>query len=269
MANISSNEIYVSDAFSGWPGFSKSRTVALHEALHAIESRDFGPHPFTTGISGKNLRDVLEQYVVMSTEFPFIQARAIGNAYFHRNDPEAYVPLPVQLTSVVGSFLVFDEFGAHAKVREGGNAALPQILNTQGFHSNLLRADCSAILGEEIGCNASAVTRAYLDQLAADLGATDHIIRIAAMIAFEQHAGSMIDALWQSVAVFYNGNRSNLGYFHTHVGGDDPAEAYHQQMTARLIELCVPAGREEQFLDAFRQCYALNWNWCEEIKGGL
>lgn len=55
------------------------------------------------------------------------------------------------------------------------------------------------------------------------------------MVAFETHAGQMIDALWKSISDLCHLDRDSLSYFRTHVGGADPAEPYHIKMTAESI----------------------------------
>jgi hypothetical protein len=59
--------------------------------------------------------------------------------------------------------------------------------------------------------------------------------------------------------------KRRLVYFATHVGGDDPAEQYHVEMTARMIREVVPHGDRERFLDAFRTAYARNVEWCASL----
>jgi hypothetical protein len=109
------------------------------------------------------------------------------------------------------------------------------------------------------------VTAKYLVRLLDDLADLDPVKRCAAMVAFERHAGTMIEALWESLAKLFPVSKDALVYFKVHVGGDDPAEPYHVAMTARMIERLVPAQRAEEFVQAFRDAYDLNYSWCRAI----
>lgn len=107
----------------------------------------------------------------------------------------------------------------------------------------------------------------YLKQLSADLSSSDHVHRCAAMVAFEMHAESMISALWGSLSEIVNLPKNELVYFKVHVGGDDPAEEYHKQMTQKMIARLVPAAREQDYCQSFESCYKLHTDWCQAIKG--
>ncbi len=49
------------------------------------------------------------------------------------------------------------------------------------------------------------------------------------------------------------------------MGGDDPAEPYHVQMTSRMIAKVVSEAQIADFLKAFEAAYALNYSWCQKI----
>ncbi len=103
-------------------------------------------------------------------------------------------------TFVVGAFLSFDETGGNYGLRTQGVSFLPQLLETQThFHASLLKKDTQILFGKESTPNFDEATKKYLKQLLADLGAKDPVRRCAAMVAFEMHAGQMIQALWDSV----------------------------------------------------------------------
>lgn len=55
-------------------------------------------------------------------------------------------------------------------------------------------------------------------------------------------------------------------YFRTHVGGSDPAEPYHIEMTERLVGDVVSHEYRDNFINEFINGYALNYNWCNSIK---
>jgi hypothetical protein len=85
------------------------------------------------------------------------------------------------------------------------------------------------------------------------------------MLGFEMHANDMITALWESISTRYQVNKNKLAYFHTHVGGDDPAEAYHVLMTSELIKKLVPEDRNQEFIDMTIEAYQLNYDWCQAL----
>jgi len=109
-------------------------------------------------------------------------------------------------------------------------------------------------------------TKEYLKRLEYGLSTFDPVTRVANMVAFEKHAGIMIDSLWNSITSLFSTNKESLSYFYTHVGGDDPAEAYHIQMTKRMIQNTISENDAQRFVDYFSDAYALNYNWCESIK---
>ncbi len=86
------------------------------------------------------------------------------------------------------------------------------------------------------------------------------------MVAFENHADIMIDSFWYSLSSLYNMNKDSLIYFKVHVGGSDPAEPYHIEMTERMVSEIVQDEKRNEFIDEFVNAYALNYNWCESIK---
>ena len=75
----------------------------------------------------------------------------------------------------------------------------------------------------------------------------------------------MIDSLWNYVVQRTGINKDELKYFATHVGGDDPAEAYHVGMTTNMIANLVPTEDQERFVREFLNAYRINIEWCESI----
>ncbi|MEH1883018.1 hypothetical protein, partial [Nostoc sp.] len=68
-----------------------------------------------------------------------------------------------------------------------------------------------------------------------------------------------------SISAIFPLQKDSLFYFRTHVGGTDPAEPYHIQMTSRMIEKIVSENQIGDFLKAFENAYALNYFWCRDI----
>ncbi|SDF67023.1 Uncharacterized conserved protein [Bradyrhizobium brasilense] len=225
----------------------------------------FGPHPFTAEMSEEQVVSLLPEYLAMSQAFPYLQAGSQKNLIFdvmHRNRD---VTRDIELTSVVANFICWDETGGYGRLLQGGKAALPEILATESFHSNLLRKDASRLLGRAIQPNYSATTKRYLHCLYDGLSSKDPLIRCAYMVAFELHAAEMIQALWSTLTRIFAVQAGDLEYFRSHVGGDDPAEKYHGEMTSRLVRELVPVDRRVRFMGEFDQAYRLNVQWCRDL----
>lgn len=224
-------------------------------------------HPFERVQA--DLGEVLGRYATMSQQFPYKQAGAFGRLseyYGLRAEP---IPRDVDLTFAVGSFLVWDEVGGNYRLLHGGLARLPEILDTRGFHASLFLSDAEMLLGRAISPLVDPKTILYMERLEADLGSVDRVTRVATMVAFELHAERMIEALWGSVVRAFPGvEKDSLLYFQAHVGGDDPAEAYHVAMTNRLIALTVLESERDAFLEAFLAAYDRNIAWCSAVAQG-
>lgn len=233
---------------------------------NAIQEK-FLVHPFSHGITISNVESVLLQYLAMSQAFPYIQAGAQKEQIRFAMENNQDMDKRFELTSVVGNFLCWDETGGHAIVRHFGNSGLSKILNTEKtFHANMLREDINTLVGKKAAPNYSKVTVSYLKNLLEGLESLNHIRRCAYMVAFENHAGIMIDSLWHSLSKCYNTPKDNLIYFKVHVGGSDPAEPYHIEMTERMVSEIVESDRIDEFVVEFIDAYALNYNWCSAIK---
>lgn len=235
--------------------------------LEALTEKQFPSHPFSTSVTIKNARSVLKSFAAMSEAFPYCQAGAYKDLILRIIDTNTKVTSDLEKTFVVGAFLSFDETGGNWLLRTKGIVALPELLNTHlNFHASLLKRDAATIFGEELTPDYCEPTKIYLKALLADLGDIDPVRRCAAMVAFEMHAGQMIEALWSSLVVAYPDiDKESLSYFKTHVGGDDPQEVYHKQLTQKLTSSLVPRERREEFLKQFISCYALHAKWCQEI----
>ncbi|WP_342723672.1 GFA family protein [Bradyrhizobium sp. B097] len=235
------------------------------EYLTAQARALFGPHPLAAELSEDQLASLLPEYLAMSQAFPYLQAGSqkdlIFDAIHHNRD----LPRDIELTSVVGNFICWDETGGYGRVLQGGKAALPDILATENVHSNLLRQDASRLLGRATQPNYSATTKRYLHSLFAGLSSKDPVVRCAYMVAFELHAAEMIRSLWTALVKAFDVRFDDLVYFRSHVGGEDPAEKYRGEMTTRLIRELVPAGSNGRFFDEFDRAYRLSLQWCRDL----
>lgn len=243
-----------------------ARSAAILARMNEAVIAQYAPHPFSHGVTRANVKELLGSFLAMSLAFPYLQA---GAHHFLINDRirrKSDVDAPLEATAVVAAFLTWDEFGGHAKILAKGMPGLVEILETHDFHANLLRDDIRALTGVEVAPNFSITTRAYLAALEDGLASIDPVDRIAHMVAFERHAGAMIEALWNSLRALFP-SAGKLPYFETHVGGDDPAEAYHISMTALMIERGVDPGQDDRLVSAFEEAYKLHVDWCAAVKG--
>lgn len=238
------------------------------QQLDAYVSSTYPRHPFEHGIDRRNMEPLLLAYFAMSQAFPHLQSSAQRDGIFEAIANNVDLEPAYEITSVVGNFLSWDETGGHACVLGQGNAGLPEVVRTRSqFHANILRSDLALILGrDDVAPSYGPETRSYLMKLHDGLASPDAVRRCATMVAFELHAARMIDALWGSLSDLTGLPRERLQYFAVHVGGADPAEAYHVEMVSRMIDALVPAEASEHFFACFRKAYDDNVNWCESIK---
>ncbi len=238
----------------------------IHNEISDTLSKKFKVHPFSTEIKLESLEIVIRNYLAMSQAFPYLQAGSQKELIFDCIDRNVDVSEHIETTAVVGNFLCWDETGGHSILLKHGITGLPVILDTnQYFHSNLLKKDICVIFGKEIEPSYSKVTREYLYHLYEGLSSLEPVVRCASMVAFETHAGQMINALWESISALCHLENDSLSYFKTHVGGTDPAEPYHIKMTAGMIEKIVSETQIAAFLKAFEIAYSLNYSWCRSI----
>ena len=245
---------------------SSSTAVCMSEKLKTVVENRFSVHPFSTGITAQNRRPLMRNYLAMSQAFPYLQAGSQKDLIFSIMEKNVDVPEDIEKTSVVGNFLSWDETGGNQLMLTKGIVALPEILKTRHqFHANLLKKDLKLLFQENVQPDYSAVTVTYLKELHKRLSSLDRLIRCSTMIGFEMHAYEMITALWQSISAQFQVGKEHLSYFQTHVGGEDPAEGYHVQMTESLVKDLVLQGDEERFVNEFQDSYALNINWCKAL----
>lgn len=222
-------------------------------------------HPFESIPGEANYKIILANYLAMSQAFPYLQAGSQKDLIFHYMDNNQDLSEDVELTSVVGNFLCWDETGGLHVTLARGMKGISRILETRRFHANLLKKDCSMIFGESLAPDYSVVTKTYLTKLFEGLSSLCSITRVAYMVSFENHANRMIQALWDSISQKFDLDKKRLSYFLTHVGGDDPAEAYHVAMTHELISKIVPVEKADVYHAQFMQAYKLHINWCADI----
>ena len=240
---------------------------AISKMIDDVITKDFCPHPLSYGVTHENVVLVLSQYLAMSQAFPYLQAGAQRLHILDAMERNQDIDIKFEYTAVVGNFLCWDETGGHAIVRHYGNRGLAKILDTrQNFHSNILKDDVKRMVGVELKPMYSVKTASYLKTLLNGLESLNHIRRCAFMVAFENHAGIMIDSLWSSLVKLYKIDKDCLLYFKTHVGGEDPAEPYHIEMTERMVSEIVPDEKCKEFVDEFVNAYSLNYDWCNHIK---
>lgn len=235
------------------------------EKLQETLDQAFPRHPFAPPLSIDQLRALLPRYLAMSQLFPHLQAGAHHRFALRALRSGVGVPHDQEVTGSVGAFLVFDEFGAWGKTRAAGVAALASITNSAGFHANLLKNDLRALTGHEISPEFDGPTNRYLRRLGHGLSSLDPVSRCAMMVSFERHADRMITALWESIAQAFGVEKEKLEYFRTHVGGDDPAEAYHVAMTTQMIAQLVASDEQERFIDELVDAYGRHVEWCAAI----
>jgi hypothetical protein len=227
---------------------------------------DHSHHPYANISPDADYHFIMRNFFAMSQAFPYLQAGAQQPYIFKCMEENADIPVEVEMTSVVGNFLCWDETGGLYPTLAQGLKALPRILETHRFHANILRKDIEFIFGEALKPDYSQLTNHYLRSLFNKLSSFDHIERAANMISFEAHAEHMITALWESLCDRFQLIPKDLGYFNMHVGGDDPAEVYHVQMTQSLLEKLVTTESDELKMgEAIKNAYELNRKWCQDV----
>lgn len=240
-------------------------SVATFVELEGMVSRTFGPHPFTVPFDRERLDLLLPDFLGISHGFRYVMAAAQKDAFFEAMREGSGVSEKIEAMNSVANFLMFDETGGVDLGLNVNKERLPELLNLSRMHSELLRADAEKILGRPIAPHYSRVTQDYINALYRGLGSTDVVVRCAHFVAFELHAGAVLDALWASIARITGLPREELRYFALHVGGDDPAEVYHVQLTQHLIKRVVPASQRERFKAAFIEAYSLHVEWCRAL----
>ena len=143
----------------------------------------------------------------------------------------------IEITTAVSNFLSFDETGNYEKVKKHGDAALIEFTNSDNFHYNILKEDLRLLFKREIAPTVSPELISYFKVLGSGLSSLNDIQRCACLVALEVHSEVMIKSLWGSLLILFpDYSGSNLMYFYLHVGGENPAERYHVEMTENMIQ---------------------------------
>jgi hypothetical protein len=223
-------------------------------------------HPFSEEIKEVHLEPLLANYLAMSMAFPYIQAGSCSDAILACINNNREMPQDFETSSIVASFLVWDELGGWYKTYKKGNAALPSILDGKAVHANFLKGDLEKLFGHYVTMRFDTPTKNYLLELYKALSSSNVATRCAAMVTFEIHAERMINSLWQTVAKIFNVQKDTLQYFSTHVGGDDPAEAHHVAMTQNMLNALISPSMFERFRAESFRLYLMHTQWCSEIS---
>ncbi len=236
-----------------------------YQELDHIVQTKFGSHPFSEIANTEELSRIFPDFIGLSHAFRYILAGAQASTFFEAMDANSEVPEAFERMNAVANMLLWDESGGLDLTLSKGKSALPEILNTQNMHSSLLKVDAEKILGTRVSARYSPITRSMLQGLHTGFSALDPLVRCAYLVAFEFHAGSIIEALWTSIERVSDVPCDELAYFKLHVGGDDPSEAYHIAMTQRLIESIVDVSDQGQFTRAFTEAYQLQVEWAQAL----
>jgi hypothetical protein len=222
-------------------------------------------HPFAEKIDMLHMEPLLANYLAMSMSFPYLQSGSCSDAIISSIKNGREMPAHFEKSSIVGAFLVWDELGGWHKTFKKGHAGLPNILDSKAVHANYLKADLEILFGHKVEMRFDKPTKEYLLEFYQALSSEIPIIRCAAMVTFELHAERMITSLWETVAQSFPVEKHRLKYFDSHVGGDDPAEAYHVQMTKNLVDAVVEPNKIERFKAEALRLYFLHIQWCKNI----
>lgn len=244
------------------------QAAALITELNRRIGERFPEHPFRTRLIRDNFPAIIAEYLAMSIAFPFIQAGAMHATYQAALRAGGDTDKNAEITGAVGAYLVWDEVGGHKLTLEEGNQGLLQLFATRrNYHAHWLRQDIRTILGRDVAPHRGAATARYLDDLLAGLSDPRGNRNVAYMIGFECHAQAMIGALWEGIGAAFGLPRDErLVYFWGHVGGEEPAEAVHVEMTRMMVAELVAPARAEEFIGLCLEGYALNFGWCEAIS---
>lgn len=238
----------------------------LYNDFVSIVSNSLDRHPFSKITSKNQILSLLPHYLAMSLAFPYLQAGSQASIIIETINSNVDIAEHIELTSVVGNFLCWDETGGAFVLEKFGKVGLPKILQTRKWlHANLLRDDIQKLSGNTVTPNFSEPTRSYLLSLMEGLSDKDPVVRTAYMVAFEVHANTMINALWKSICNNFDHRPEDLIYFMCHVGGDDALESYHVAMVEELVRKVVPGTEEQKFLSVATKAMQENINWCAAI----
>ena len=114
----------------------------IYDEFLAYSSKAMSDHPFSKLYSSSQIISLLPHYLGMSIAFPYLQAGSQLNLIQEVIRTNIDIPEHIEITSVIGNFLCWDETGGAYVMDKLGKPGLPEILNTKKwFHSNLLKND--------------------------------------------------------------------------------------------------------------------------------
>tara|TARA_R110002167_G_scaffold93474_7_gene250504 strand:- start:11928 stop:12710 length:783 start_codon:yes stop_codon:yes gene_type:complete len=238
------------------------------------------PHPFSLIQNKKNILSedeyfqkltlMMSKFLATAQAFPYIQAGSQKDLIFRYIQNDEEVPKEVELTTIVANFLAWDETGGLPITLNLGMKGINKIFETERFHYNLLKKDIIRLFGHSIKPHHDEITKKYLQEKHDGFANPNHLIRTAVMAAFENNAEKMLIALWESlVEIFEEKKPSKLHYFMMHVGGSNPAEAHHVEITKNLIRQIVDESQYDEFMVHYKEAYNLHTGWCAAIAKDL
>ncbi len=238
----------------------------LYDAFLELTLDSLKNHPFHQFNTKEQIIALSPHYLGLSTAFPYLQAGAQLKPILNSIHQNQDIPEHVEITSVVGNFLCWDETGGSYIKETFGMAGLSKILDTRKwFHANLLRKDLEQVLGFKIIPDFSSPTKPYLISLYEGLSASDPIVRCAYMVAFETHAKTIIEAFWHSLGRIFGCDLTQLFYFTSHIHGENAAELHHIAMVREMLDRIVSKEESKRFLSTAIQALSESLKWAEKI----
>lgn len=238
----------------------------VHHQIEKLISENYPSHPFEAGITEKNVEAVLAQYLGLCLCAPYIIGGSNKDLFMNCVFSGRPIDKKIEITTAISSFLALDETGSYVKLIAGGHEALPEILDTSNYHSNILRRDLKFLFDKEVKPVQTDKHKYYFVQLSDGLASLDDLQRCACLVALEVHSEIMILTLWDSIMkVFPSAEKNKLEYFYLHVGGDNPAEKYHVAMTEKMISEIVSPENMPIFINYFKKYYEANIGLCKDI----
>jgi hypothetical protein len=242
------------------------QVLTLHEQIESLVKEISPVHPFEKGLKRENAEPVLSHYLGLCLCAPYIIGGSNKDLFLNCIFSGRKIDKNIEITTAISSFLSLDETGSYMKLMEGGHEALPDILDTSNFHSNILRRDLKFLFGKNIEPVHTSQLKYYFVQLSEGLSSLDDLQRCACLVALEVHSEIMILALWNSIhKAFPEVDKDKLEYFYLHVGGNNPAEQYHVEMTERMIDEIVSTEDFPIFAEYLKKFYTLNVELCNHI----
>jgi hypothetical protein len=238
----------------------------IHSQIEDLVNKNYPVHPFTNDLTKENVETILAEYLGLCLCAPYVIGGSNNELFQNCIFSGREIDRNIEITTSVSSFLSFDETGSYDKVVNGGHKVLPNLLDTSNFHSNMLRRDLKFLFKKDVKPIHNLYLKSYFINLSKGLSNIDDIQRCAALVALEVHSEIMILALWDSVMrVFPEVERNTLEYFFLHVGGENPAEKYHVEMTELMIKEIVPEKDMNLFFLYFKHNYEMNIELCKSI----